>query len=884
MSCILEKNNCNLVIQTMAKDEEHILNEWVLHHILLGVEHIYIYDDNSNIPISTTISILPEWIINKITVYRLEENDSDYFNDVFLTSKYYNSDLYKKISKNKQQYFLNHFLLYHKHVSKWCFFCDVDEFIWLNDDINIIDLLNTYDNYDVLYIPWVIYGSSYHINQPEGSVMDNFRYHENCYSQTGKSISKLSNLPEIKSGHLVNSTQNIYKFDINAKLFKLPIHINHYQISSVKTYITRKLRHNLGQPNGAMRKPQQFFSFIRSFNDIKSNIMDKYYLEVKKLLKNNVTHNNNNKDKYINYFFCNNKYIYECNNYDVLIEMLNDTNLRYCTQDEDKSIIQHICTKNKTVNFNPTLYKELNPDLNNMTDLEATFHYHNYGYKENRKYKYNNKPEDFNVAIYKELNPDLNNITDLEATLHYDNYGYTENRKYKYNNKPDSFNATIYKELNPDLKDMTDLEATLHYDNYGYKENRKWQDVHFNQEYFINKYNYKKYANNPQKLYSFYCKDIRQQKNNYFSKYVKNIITSPSKRYIMLVNHDDTLYGANHYIYLLYSHLTEIYKNYNVKILLCEFLYKIELFEKYSIPKDNVLEYYSDPTLLYMLYKKINPKIVYLNSCNYAITKVYKYIPKNNRILHSHETFEHYLLSKNIMPNYVVGNLIADQYFKYYQKQPDIQLPFLVDLEKCLKLSKDNIDPITNKYGEMDINKITIGMCGQITQRKNYELFIEISKNNLNYNFVWIGDFKNTFDNYVNIYHIKLINNPYKYFKQVIDYFMLFSKVDPCPYVILENILLESNIITFSKNIFYEHKHELLKNIYFSYDGEINLANCQDAINKYVKCKKNNNNNDNNDNNGYKYIKQYFTKPTTITKKIKQMIYTFEYLKPHHSI
>ena len=34
-----------LVIQTMLKDEEHILNEWIVYHILLGIEHIFIYDD-----------------------------------------------------------------------------------------------------------------------------------------------------------------------------------------------------------------------------------------------------------------------------------------------------------------------------------------------------------------------------------------------------------------------------------------------------------------------------------------------------------------------------------------------------------------------------------------------------------------------------------------------------------------------------------------------------------------------------------------------------------------------------------------------------------------------------------------------------------------------
>jgi hypothetical protein len=158
-----------------------------------------------------------------------------------------------------------------------------------------------------------------------------------------------------------------------------------------------------------------------------------------------------------------------------------------------------------------------------------------------------------------------------------------------------------------------------------------------------------------------------------------------------------------------------------------------------------------------MLYDKIKPKVVYLNSCNYAISKVYKYIPEHVRILHSHEIFDHYLISKEIMPDYVVCNLIADQYFQYYKKTPNVQPPFLKDIDNILLLSTENIELISNQYGNLDLKKITIGMCGQITERKNYELFISMSKIYLNYNFIWIGDTSNILDEYVNIYHINQI-------------------------------------------------------------------------------------------------------------------------------
>jgi len=131
--------------------------------------------------------------------------------------------------------------------------------------------------------------------------------------------------------------------------------------------------------------------------------------------------------------------------------------------------------ENISTDFNATEYKELNKDLQFMTDLQAKYHYEYTGYKENRKYKYENIPTDFNASEYKELNKDLQFMTDLQAKLHYESNGCKENRKYKYENISTDFNATEYKELNKDLQFMTDLQAKLHYEYTGCKENRKYK-------------------------------------------------------------------------------------------------------------------------------------------------------------------------------------------------------------------------------------------------------------------------------------------------------------------------------------------------------------------------------------------------------------------------
>jgi hypothetical protein len=439
-----------------------------------------------------------------------------------------------------------------------------------------------------------------------------------------------------------------------------------------------------------------------------------------------------------------------------------------------------------------------------------------------------------------------------------------------YDKLPIEFNSIIYKLLNPDLSSYTDINAKLHYINHGITENRQYKDIHFDAQYFSNKYNI------DSNLYLKYISDIRQLKNSYFTDDVNKHSVNSEYKYIFLVNHDYCLFGANHYMYLLFNILIKKFENTNIKPLLCEVKYNPQLLIKYSICQNHVIEYKNDPTLLYMLYEHFQPKLVYLNSCNFAIFNVYKYIPKDMTIVHSHEIFDHYLLAKINVPNFVVSHRIAQEYNTYYKNDnnfviPLVQPPFLSNIDEILTLSDENIDVISNDFGIIDMSKITIGMCGQITDRKNYQLFIEVSKHYPHYNFIWIGDNNNVFTQYNNIYYITHTNNPYKYYKQVIDYFILFSHQDPCPYVILENILLETQIITFAKNIYTEHKSDLINDFYFEYPNEINLNNCIDAVNKFVKNTKQILK-INKSNKGQEYIDKYFSFPHNIYQKIENIL------------
>jgi hypothetical protein len=96
-----------------------------------------------------------------------------------------------------------------------------------------------------------------------------------------------------------------------------------------------------------------------------------------------------------------------------------------------------------------------------------------------KRYFKSKLPNDFISKNYIELNEDLQNLTELQAKIHYENYGYNENRKYKYENIPNDFISKNYIELNEDLQNLTELQAKIHYENYGYNENRQYKQTHF---------------------------------------------------------------------------------------------------------------------------------------------------------------------------------------------------------------------------------------------------------------------------------------------------------------------------------------------------------------------------------------------------------------------
>jgi len=328
------------IIVTMNSNEIDI-NEWIVHNILLGFEHIYIYDDNSNPSIKEIIDELPKNIKECVTIYRLDShyeiNKGEYSSDEGENLLYFDENVYNKHKWNKQRYLMNYFLLKNRNISKYCFFCDIDEFIYLQDDNSIVDYLCKMSEYDIIYIPWIYYGTSYKIEKPDGLLIDHFRCCRDKY-HCGKSIIKMDKVEEILCIHEINndSKYNRYEYDKDAELFSLPVHINHYITKSYKSVLRKKKEHCLGQTNEFYRSIPDILGLGYVLNGIRNkHIMKKYVNKINSILNKVLIDTEVDYESYsnslisVNGVILTHDYIDKHGNIELINEIINSDDVKY---------------------------------------------------------------------------------------------------------------------------------------------------------------------------------------------------------------------------------------------------------------------------------------------------------------------------------------------------------------------------------------------------------------------------------------------------------------------------------------------------------------------------------------------------------------------------
>lgn len=132
----------------IVKDENDYLEEWINYHQKIGVEHFFIYDNGSKVPIRESIKTIGS--TSGITVIDIPG---------------------KNMHVKAYQHCLNKF----GKQSTWIGFIDLDEFIVpKTNNSNLSELLQEYESYGGLGVSWLIFGSNGHIEKQSGRQLENF--------------------------------------------------------------------------------------------------------------------------------------------------------------------------------------------------------------------------------------------------------------------------------------------------------------------------------------------------------------------------------------------------------------------------------------------------------------------------------------------------------------------------------------------------------------------------------------------------------------------------------------------------------------------------------------------------------------------------------------
>jgi hypothetical protein len=205
-----------LSVVATVRNEDIYLSEWIEYNLLMGVQHFYIYDNESS---DNTKEVLKPYVEKGLVTYIYYPGEDKQIEIYNVALKNFGSD------------------------STWLMYIDVDEFIKIKTGKKLIDYIKENEGYSQLIFQWVCFGSSNYKTKPEGLVIENFIKRQEGYDSTMKSIVKSSTV----------LLADVHKHSVLGKYKEVPYEeaqCNHYYCKSEEEFIKRKAaRGRNGHPN-----------------------------------------------------------------------------------------------------------------------------------------------------------------------------------------------------------------------------------------------------------------------------------------------------------------------------------------------------------------------------------------------------------------------------------------------------------------------------------------------------------------------------------------------------------------------------------------------------------------------------------------------------------
>ena len=239
-----------LSVVVIAKNEGPYFKEWLDWHIKQGVEKFYVYDNEST---DCTSEVLQPYIEKGLVDYT-----------------YYQG-------YRKQLAAYDDCLRKHRYDTRWLAVIDMDEFIIPLKDSSVREYLKGMEEFPVVEINWLCYGSSGHKDRKPGGVMERFRKHSNPLHPLNKHVKSIFNPRRVYGMIGCHEVARIdgKAVDSNGERVKIswrdrpPVHdkirINHYAVRSYEEFIEKKAR---GRASGRTRQLLDDYFHQYDLNDI----------------------------------------------------------------------------------------------------------------------------------------------------------------------------------------------------------------------------------------------------------------------------------------------------------------------------------------------------------------------------------------------------------------------------------------------------------------------------------------------------------------------------------------------------------------------------------------------------------------------------------------
>jgi hypothetical protein len=328
---------------------ERYLEEFIMYHSIVGVEHFYIYDNESDIKIRDRLC-------------------NPYFSKMCTIIDY--------PGKNLQMSAYNHCINNFKYETRWLAIVDGDEYILPKHHFQTVrDFLHNYEDAHAIGINWVFFGSSYYSNVQDGYLVDKYRYCQGKQDDHIKTIIQPQYVKECHSPHhvvlydpskYIDSKRNIIgnnAFNTNYTIDL--IQINHYHLRSYEDYQNKYNRGNADTDNRVRNIPLDEYHNL--FNNVIDNYLPDKYLN--EMIKRFIMINTNIS-------------IYKALNNDIYFNTLEE----YYDHLHNYAITQnrHCHIWQKYPNFNRDIYRQNYPDLVHLSDQDVEIHYITQGSNEGR--------------------------------------------------------------------------------------------------------------------------------------------------------------------------------------------------------------------------------------------------------------------------------------------------------------------------------------------------------------------------------------------------------------------------------------------------------------------------------------------------------------------